>query len=163
MRNTGRKRAKSDKRAALPSRRLDGARRAIETRDEVRTEREPVVGPFAQHLRRDPQYPAVTRSSASREVGSVLVPGTEAARPAPRHIHPGDDVVLSANMPDEINGTLYQHPPEVRILALPKQVDAGLDANLSAAHDQICELIICQTIEDAQRAKIINEHQIVAR
>ena len=109
---------------------------------------------LAQHLRRDPQYPAVARSSASREVGSVLVPRTEAARPAPRHIHPGDDGGLSANVPDEINGTLYQHPPEVRILTFPKQVDAGLDANLSAAHDQICELIICKAVEDAQRAKL---------
>ena len=120
MRNAGRKRAKSHKRAALPSRRLDGARRAIETCDEVRTEREPVAGPFAQHLRRDPQYPAVARSSACREVGSVLVQCTEAARPAPGHIHPGDDGGLSANVPDEINGTLYQHPPEVRILTFPK-------------------------------------------
>ena len=163
MRNTGGKRAKSDKRAALPSSRLDGARGAIETGDEVRTERKPGVGAIAQHLRRDPQYPAVTRSSASREVGSVLIPGAEPASPAPRHIHPGNDVVLPANMPDEINGTVDQHPPEVRILALPKQVDAGLDGNLSAARDQIGELIICQTIEDAQRAKIISQHQIVAR
>ena len=163
MRNSGGKGAKSDKRAALPSRRLDGARGAIETRDEVRTEREPGVGTIAQHLRRDPQYPTVTRSSAGREIGSVLIPGTEPARPAPRHIHPGDDTVLPANMPDEINCTFYQHPPEIRVLAFPKQVDAGLDANLSPTRDQIRELIICQTTEDAQRAKIINVHQIVAR
>ena len=75
--------------------------------------------------------------------------------PSARHIHPGHHGVLAANMPDEINGTVDEHPPEVRMLALVEQIDAGLDGNLSAALDQIGELIICQAVEDAQRAKII--------
>jgi hypothetical protein len=49
------------------------------------------------------------------------------------------------------------------MLALVEQVDAGLDPNFSTILDQIGKLIICQAVEDAQRAKIIDMHQIVAR
>ena len=49
------------------------------------------------------------------------------------------------------------------MLALVEQVDAGLDPNFGAILDQIGKLIICQAVEDAQRAKIIDTHQIVAR
>jgi hypothetical protein len=44
-----------------------------------------------------------------------------------------------------------------------KQIHAGLNANLSSALDQIGELIVCQALEDAQRAELIGAHQIVAR
>ena len=121
------KRAKGDERAALPGRRLDGARGAVETSDEDAYRREPGVGPIAQHLRGDSQYSTVAGSPASCEIGSVLIPGTKTASPAARHVHPGNDGVLPANMADEINGTVDQHPPEVRVLALTKQLDAGLD------------------------------------
>jgi hypothetical protein len=66
-------------------------------------------------------------------------------------------------MANEVNGAVDQHPPEVGMLALMEQVDARLDADLSAVLDQLSKLIICQALEDAQGAKIIDSHQIVAR
>ena len=62
-----------------------------------------------------------------REIGSVLIPGTKTAGPTPRHIHARDHRVFAANMANEIDGAVDQHPPEVRILALVKQLDTGLD------------------------------------
>ena len=148
---------------ALPRGRFDRARRAVEAGNQVRAERKPGIGAIAKRSRRHLQDPTVAGSAASREIGSVLIPGTKPARPATRHIHPGDHRVFAANMADEIDSAVDEHPPEVRMLALMEQIDARLDPNFSTVLDQIGELIICQAVEDAQRAKIIDTHQIVAR
>lgn len=126
-------------------------------------ERKPGIGPIAKRSRWHPQDPTVSRSTASREIGAVLIPGTKPTSPATRHVYPGHHGVFAANPADEINSAVDEHPPEVRMLALVEQVDAGLDPNFSTILDQIGKLIICQAVEDAQRAKIIDKHQIVTR
>ena len=152
-----------DQGLALPGGRLDRARRVVEPLDEVAAEREPGVGPLAQHLGRDPQHPAGGSSPAGGEVDAVLVPGAEPAGPAAGHVHPGHHGVLAADMADEVDGPVDQQPPEVGVLALAEQVDPGLDADLGAARGQLGQLAVAEAVEDGQRAEIVGAHQIVAR
>jgi hypothetical protein len=53
----------------------------------------------------------------------------------------------------EVNGPVDEDPPEVRALALEKQLDAGLDPHLGAALGQVRELAVGQALEQADRAK----------
>jgi len=135
----------------------------VEPLDEVTPEREPGVGPLAEQFGRHPEHPTSLRSSARREIDAVLVPGPETAGPAARHVHPRDHGVLAADVADEVDGTVDQHPPEIRVLTFAEQIDPGLDANFGAALDQLGELIVGQAVEDAQRAGLVDAHQIVAR
>ena len=84
VREAGGERAEGDQRLALPGRRLDGARGAVEALDEVPAEREPGAGPLAQHLGRHPEHPTGGHAPAGREIDAVLVPGAEPAGPAAR-------------------------------------------------------------------------------
>ena len=93
----------------------------------------------------------------------MLIPGPKTACPAARHIHSRDHGVFAANVANQIDGAVDQHPPEVRVLALTKQLHTRRNADFSPALDQISQLIICQPVEYAQRAKIGNAHYIVAR
>ena len=49
------------------------------------------------------------------------------------------------------------------MLALAEEVDPGLDGHLGAARDQLRELLVGQAVEEAQRAQVVDAHQIVAR
>ena len=49
------------------------------------------------------------------------------------------------------------------MLALPKQLDAGLDGYLLTPLDQPRELFVGQTLEDGDRADVVDPHQTVAR
>ena len=40
-------------------------------------------------------------------------------------------------MAHQVDGTVHEHPPEIRVLALSEQLHAGLDANLGPALDQL--------------------------
>jgi hypothetical protein len=64
---------------------------------------------------------------------------------------------------DEVDGAVDEQPPVVRVLALVEQVDAGLDADFGTARDQLGELIVGQAVEDAERAELVDPHQMVAR
>jgi hypothetical protein len=163
VREAGGERAEGDEGLALPCGRLDRACRVVEPLDEVGAEREPGAGPLAEHLGRHPEHPTGGRSPAGREVDAVLVPGAEPTGPAARHVHPRDHGVLAADVADEVDGPVEEHPPEVGVLALAEQVGSGLDANLGTALDQFSELIVGQAVEDAQRAELLDAHQIVAR
>ena len=66
-------------------------------------------------------------------------------------------------MTQQIDGTVNEHPPEVRVLTLKEQVDARLDANLGTAVGQLRELIVGQAVEEADSAKLARAHQTVAR
>jgi hypothetical protein len=130
----------------------------------VPAEGEPGVGPLAQHLGRHPQDPAGGRSPTGGEIDAVLVPGAEATGPAAGHIHPGDHGVLAADVADEVDGAVDQHPPEVGVLALAEQVDPGLDGDLGATLGQLGQLAVAQAVEDGQRAELVGaHHQMVAR
>src|SRR5437016_3355112 len=163
MRKAGGKPAQGDEGLALSGRRLDGAGRAVQPPDEVAAEREPGVGPLTQHLGRHPEHPPARASAAGREVDAVLVPGAEAARPAARHIQPADRGVLAADPAYQVDGTLDEHPPEVRVLALVEEIDPGLDGYLRTTLDQLRELVVRHAFEDAERAQLVDAHQIVAR
>ena len=78
-------------------------------------------------------------------------------------MHPPDHGLLAADVAHKVDGTVHQHPPEVRVFTLVEQVDAGLDAHLGASLDQFRQLLVTQTIEDAERAEVGDAHQIVAR
>ena len=93
----------------------------------------------------------------------MLVPGPEAAGPAARHVHPGDDRVLAADVADEVDGPVDQQPPVVGVLALMEQLDPGLDGELGPALDQLGQLVVAEAVEDAERAELLGPHQIVAR
>ena len=57
-------------------------------------------------------------------------------------------------MAQQIDGTVNEHPPEVRVLALKEQVDTRLNANLGTAVGQFRELIVGQAVEEADSAKL---------
>jgi len=126
-------------------------------------EREPRIAPLAQYLCGHPEHPPVGYSSTRREVDAVFVPGLEPAGPTTRSVHPRDYGVLTTDVPHEIDGTVEQHPPEVRVLALAEQVDARLDTDLRSGLGQLRELLVGQTRKEAQRAELIDSHQTVAR
>jgi hypothetical protein len=49
------------------------------------------------------------------------------------------------------------------VLALPEQLHAGLDADLGTARNQLSQLVIGQAVKDAERAKFVGAHHVVAR
>jgi hypothetical protein len=163
MRKARREPAQGDQGLALSGRRLDGAGRAVQSPDEVAAEREPGVGPLTQHLGRHPENPPTHASAAGREIDAVLVPGAETPRPAARHIQPADHGLLAADAAYQVHGTLDQDPPEVRVLALAEETDPGLDGYLRTTLDQLRELAVRHAFEDAERAQLLDAHQIVAR
>jgi len=163
VRETGGERAEGDQGGALPRRRLDGARGVVQALDEMLAEGEPGIEPVAQYVRRHPEHPPVSRSPAGREVDAVFVPGAEPAGPAAGHVHLPDHSVLAADVVHQVHGTVNEHPPIVRALALVKQLDAGLDTNLGTAPGQFRQLVVGQPVEQAERAKLVGAHQIVAR
>jgi hypothetical protein len=91
----------------------------------------------------------------------VLIPRPKTARPATGYVHPPDDDVLAADMADEFDGTIDERPPEVRGLALAEQIDAGFDPDLRAGLSQLGELLVRQTVEEAEHPKIIDSHRSV--
>ena len=123
----------------------------VQPLDEVPAEREPGVEPVTQHFGRHPEHPPGGRSPAGREIDAVLVPGAEPAGPAPgTSIFP--TTVSSRPMwRTRSMAPSDEHPPEVRVLALAEQLDAGLDADLGAALDQLRELVVGQAVEEAER------------
>jgi hypothetical protein len=44
-----------------------------------------------------------------------------------------------------------------------EQLDPGLDRDLGAALDQLGELVVAEAVEEAERAELVDAHQIVAR
>ena len=66
-------------------------------------------------------------------------------------------------MAHQVNGTVHQYPPVIRVLALSEQLQAGLDADLGTALDQLSQLVIGQAVKDGERAKFVGAHQVVAR
>ncbi len=126
-------------------------------------ERKPRIGSLAQHLGRHPEHPARDDAATGGEIDAVLVPGAKPAGPASGHIHPGDHGVLAADVPDEVDRPVHEQPPEVGMITLAEQQDAGLDRHLGAAGDQLGELGVGQSVEDPQRTKIGDLHQTVAR
>jgi hypothetical protein len=163
VREAGGERAEGDQRPALTCRRLDGARGAVQPLDEVAAEREPGGGQLTEHVGRDPQHPPAGHDPPGREVHALIVPRAEPARPAAGNVHPRDQGVLAAAVAVEVDGTLDEHPPEVRMLALAEQLVAGHHAYLGTAIEQVGELIVGEALEEAQSAELVGVHQIVAR
>ncbi len=160
VRQAGRELAERDEGLALSRRRLDGSRGAVQPFDEVPAEREPVVEPVAEHLGRHPQHPPGRHGTGGGKVDAVLVKGAESAGPLARHVPPPHHGVLKADVAHEVYRPVNEHPSVVRELTLAEQVHAGLEADLGAARDQIGELVTGQALEEADTAKIVNEHQV---
>ena len=66
-------------------------------------------------------------------------------------------------MADEVDGAVDEQPPEVGALSLAEQVDPGLDRDLGPALDQLAELVVAEAVKEAERAELVDAHQIVAR
>ena len=49
------------------------------------------------------------------------------------------------------------------MLALVEEIDPGLDGYLRTTLDQLRELVVRHAFEDAERAQLVDAHQIVAR
>src|SRR5215475_665553 len=126
--------AESDERLALARHRLNTPCGSVQALDEVPAEREPGVEAIPQDGRRHPEQSPAGRADAGRQVDAVLIPGAEAACPQTRH-HPADQRPLLADVPRQLDGALDEHPPVIRVLTLPEQLDAGLDGDLGAAID----------------------------
>ena len=58
-------------------------------------------------------------------------------------------------MAQQVDSTVNEHPPEVRVLTLAEQIDAGLDADLGTALGQFRELIVGQAAEQADSSKLV--------
>ena len=65
-------------------------------------------------------------------------------------------------MTQQVDSTVNEHPPEIRVLTLTEQIDAGLDANLGTALGQFRELIVGQAAQQAESSKLVGAHHIVA-
>ena len=65
-------------------------------------------------------------------------------------------------MAQQVDSTVNEHPPEVRVLTLAEQIDAGLDADLGAALGQFRELIVGQAAEQADNPQLVGAYHIVA-
>ena len=66
-------------------------------------------------------------------------------------------------MADEVDRTVHEHPPVVRVIARVEQLDTRLDAYLGPGLGQLCELFVGEALEQADRAQVVDVHQIVAR
>ena len=66
-------------------------------------------------------------------------------------------------MAQKVDSTVNEHPPEVRVLTFPEQIDAGLDLDLGTTLSQFRELIVCQAVEQADSPKLVGAHHIAAR
>ena len=60
----------------------------------------------------------------------MLVPGAEPTGPSARYVHPSHDRVLATDVAYEFDRTIDEHPPEVRVLALPEEIAPRFDAYL---------------------------------
>jgi hypothetical protein len=65
-------------------------------------------------------------------------------------------------MAQQVDSTVNEHPPEVRVLTLAEQIDAGLDADLGTALGQFRELVVGQAAEQAESPELVGAHHIVA-
>ena len=59
-------------------------------------------------------------------------------------------------MPHQVDSAVEKHPPEVCVLAFSEQVDTGLDSKLGTAFDQLGELIVIETLEQAERSEFVD-------
>ncbi len=153
MRETSSERTEGEQGLPLSGRRLDGPGGAVQPLDEMPAEREPGADLLTQHFRWHPEHPADGGTPAGRQVDAVLIPGTEPPSPPARDIHPAQHGVLRTDMAQQVDSTVDEHPPEVRV--------AGLDANLGTALGQFRELIIGEAVEQADIAKLVGAHHIV--
>lgn len=87
----------------------------------------------------------------------MLVEGAETAGPVSRHLPLADHGVLAADAAYQVDGALDERPPVVRVLALVEQFDAGLDAHLGTAGDQLGQLVPGQAVEQAERGEIVDQ------
>ena len=144
-------RAEGDQRLALPCSRLDGTRGPVEPLDEMPAQREPGAHPLTQHFGRYPQHPPGRRRAAGSKVDALVIPGTESARPAAGDIHLRDHGLLAADIADQLNNPLQQHPPEVGVLTLAEQLQSWTDANLGTSRHQLGKLLVSQAAEQIDR------------
>jgi hypothetical protein len=71
--------------------------------------------------------------------------------------------LLAADVAHEVDRTLDQNPPEVRVLALPEQLAAGLNGDVGSVIGELLELVVAETVEELERPEVVGAHQIVAR
>jgi hypothetical protein len=64
---------------------------------------------------------------------------------------------------DQIDAAVHEDPPEIGGLTLSKQLLARDEPHLSAHRDQLEQLVVVHALEQAERAKIVDVHHIVAR
>src|SRR5262249_11505189 len=102
-------------------------------------------------------------SAAGREIDTVFVEGAEPAGPVARHVPLPDNRILAADVAQEVDRPVDEHPPVVCVRTLVEQLDPGLDVNLDTARDQFGELAASQAVEEAERVKLVDKHQIVPR
>ena len=162
MRETSGERAQGDQGLPLPGRRLNGPGGVVQPSDEMPAEREPGVDLLTQHVHWHPEHPAAGGPPGGRQVDALLVPGAEPPGPPARHIHPAHHGVLRTDTAQQVDGTVDEQPPEVRLLTLMEQLDAGLDANLGTALGQFRELIVGHAVEQADSAQLVAAHHIIA-
>ena len=77
----------------------------------------------------------------------MLVPGAEPTGPTTGHVHPPDDDVLGADVANQVDGSVDEHPPEVGVVTLVEEVDAGRDGHLGPGLDQLAELGVAEPVE----------------
>ena len=159
----GREGAQGHQRLALPGDRLEVAGGAEQPLDEVGSEREPVRRPLPQRGGRHPQEPARDRRATGREVGAVVVPGTEPTGPPAGRVHRTEHGLLTAHVPHQVEPALDEHPPEVGRLSFPERLVTGAEAHLLAGREQRAELVVRHPVEQAQRAQVGELHHMVAR
>src|SRR5262249_29898800 len=88
-----------------------------------------------------------------------LVPGPETTRPPTRDVHLPDQGVLATDTPHEVDGTVDEYPPEVRVLTLAERLGPRLDANHGTARHQFRELIVGHAVQETDSANLIDAAQ----
>ena len=84
------------------------------------------------------------------QVDPLFIPRAESARPAPRYVHLRDDGLLTTDVPLQIDDSVEEHPPEVSLVSLTEELNAGLGSDFFTALDQLRQLLIGQALKQPQ-------------
>ena len=162
-----RQRSERHQRLALAGVRLHPANRPDVPSDEVHAEREPLAGQRPEGVGLQREHPPIAVAAPRGEVAPEVVPRGEPSGPVPGKGQPAHHGVLGADVPQQGDRALQEHPPEDRRLALAPELLALTEGADLALPGQPGQLVVGQGVEQRYAAQLRRVHrslhQVVAR